>query len=281
MCLAVSSSTTLSSEASVEAISDSITVNSTGTGSLSVSNVVVEVVEDVVVVGEELGRSVWDGDNGGRGRTRSCLDWASVLVLEIFYAQGVHHLAWLLTVNDSSLEHKAEVSNLVAEDSLDVGLEEVNSSDKVIVGLIGVSDGIVTRGENIVHLLGDETHLVGEWSCDLKQVLGVDLIDSLVARSVHSSEVVDSSSVSLVDIIDDTLLEGSLIGEVITVDVGLDTVVTVVVILIFVVLEAAIAIGVAIVARGTVVNLSESCSNESSKAKGLHCISVFFRFIVQ
>lgn len=166
MCLAVSS-TAAAAGASAEAINDSVAVNGTGASSLSVSNVVVEVVEDVIVVGEQCRCTVWSTDDGGGNSTSGSSDWALILVLVVFNAQGVHHLAWLLTVNDSSVEHESEVSDLVGEYRLDVCLEEVDSSDKVIVGLIGVSDGIVTRGENVVHLLRDQTDLVVEWSCDL------------------------------------------------------------------------------------------------------------------
>lgn len=54
LCLSVATGTSLSTETSAEAIGHSVAVNSTDTSSLSVSDVVVEVIEDVVVLTENI-----------------------------------------------------------------------------------------------------------------------------------------------------------------------------------------------------------------------------------
>lgn len=95
---------------------------------------------------------------------------------EIIEAQRVHHLAWVLMVNDGSVEHLLEVKSVVSKGGSHVSLEEIESRDEVIVGLVRVPDSVVTGCEDVVGLLLDQSLLIVEGCVYFKDVLIVDLL---------------------------------------------------------------------------------------------------------
>ena len=184
----------------------------------------------------------------------------------------------MLLVKNGSGDHSLDLFDFVGQSGLNIDSEGVESEDQVIVGIVGISDGIVSSLEDIVLLLADETDLVVEWSLDLLNVLVVDLLQTLESLLVHSVEVVDSSGVSNSDSGDEGVSEVGVVSHVLGghVEVSLDTVIAVVVILIWVILEATVAIGVAVVTGGAEIDrLSRSSSNKSSESERLHCFLMF------
>lgn len=144
-------------------------VDITLTDSLTVSNIVVEVIEDGIVFIEVDGGSIL-----GWYSTES--SWVSVDLGEPVDLQGVEDLDWVLSLNNSSGQSILNLLLLDIEADKDIVSEVLKSPLEVIEGIIAV---IKSRGsglKDVILLFDQESSLIFEWCSNLKNVLVMDLL---------------------------------------------------------------------------------------------------------
>lgn len=164
-------------------------------------------------------------------------------------------LSDVLSVNNSSVEGIHDHITLGVHLGNNIVSELVNSPFHVVVGIIGVSDGIVSGLKDIILLFFQKSNLILEWSTDLIIIIFLDLEESSLSSLLDLSNIVNSVLVSFSNPGFDVGKHGVVVS-IVKVKVWLNAIVTVDMVLVGMVLVSAVGILVTVVSSGAVVGNS-------------------------
>lgn len=144
-------------------------VNITLTSALTVSDIVMEVIEDGVIfvkIDVSGGLCCWSTEGG----------WVGTNLREPVDLKGVEDLDWVLSLNLRSSKSVLNLGGLNGESIEDIVSKVIKSPLEVIEGIIAVVEGSGSGLKDVILLFLQESLLIIEWCVNLLLVLSVDLI---------------------------------------------------------------------------------------------------------